>query len=106
MRAAKRLARDSILCGSPMSRTSTSPLRPSAPAWSTSWQASLMDMKKRSMRGSVTVRGSPRSNWEAKVWSTDPREPRTLPKRTEMKRRSGGRLRPTAAVSLSAMRLE
>ena len=43
-------------------------------------------MKKRVMRGSVTVTGPPRSIWRRKIGITEPDEPSTLPKRTATKR--------------------
>ena len=44
--------------------------------------ASGIVMKKRVMRSSVTVTGPPRAIWRRKIGTTEPEEPRTLPKRT------------------------
>ncbi len=73
-----------------MSRTSTSPASPSAPAWIVSATASSTVMKKRVTSGSVTVIGPPFSTWCWNVPSTDPFDPRTLPKRTETIAAPGG----------------
>ena len=43
------------------------------------------------MRSSVTVTGPPRAIWRRKIGTTEPDEPRTLPKRTVAKRVSGQR---------------
>ena len=43
-------------------------------------------MKKRVMSGWVTVTGPPRSICDLKIGTTEPDEPRTLPKRTAEKR--------------------
>ncbi len=71
--------------GSPMSSMNTSPPEPgsaSADACSTSCTASSIDMKKRVIRGSVTVTGPPASIWRMNVGTTLPRLPSTLPNRT------------------------
>ncbi|CAB4721303.1 unannotated protein [freshwater metagenome] len=61
-------------------------------------------MKKRVTSSSVTVSGPPARNCASKISSTDPRDPRTLPKRTETKCRP---LEAAAwAVCLSVMRLD
>ena len=56
--------------------------RPASPARMMSCTASGIVMKKRVMRSSVTVTGPPRAIWRRKIGTTDPEEPRTLPKRT------------------------
>ena len=43
-------------------------------------------MKKRVISGCVTVTGPPRAIWRRKIGTTDPDEPRTLPKRTATNR--------------------
>ncbi len=77
-----RSARSRIRTGSPMSSMKTSPPSANAAAWRTSCTASGMLMKKRVIRGSVTVTGPPSAIWRMKVGMTDPRLPSTLPKRT------------------------
>ncbi len=72
-----------IRIGSPISSTNTSPLPSlSDPARMISWTASGTVMKYRVMRGSVTVTGPPAAIWRRKIGTTEPEEPRTLPKRT------------------------
>ena len=92
-----------ILTCSPISRTNTSPSVPIEPASRTSWQASGMSMKKRSTSGWVTVIGPPLCICAANACTTEPREPSTLPKRTETYR--PGWVRAKSAVSRSATRL-
>ena len=45
-----------------------------------------MDITKRVISGSVTVTGPPAAICSRKRGSTEPREPSTLPKRTELNR--------------------
>jgi len=52
-------ARSTIFTGAPMSSTNISPPFPMAPACKTSWEASGMVMKYRTMSGWVTVTGPP-----------------------------------------------
>ena len=51
----------------------------------TSRTASSNDMMKRVMPGSLSVTGPPLRLWCRKIGTTDPREPRTLPKRVDRK---------------------
>ncbi len=88
--------------GSPMSSTRLSPAPPIAPHWMTSSTASGMVMKYRVTRASVRVMGPPRATWSAKVCSTEPRLPSTLPNRTDM---YSDPSRAKSAVSRSAIRL-
>ena len=80
------LAKSTILTGSPMSRISTSPLEPIAPAWITSCTASGIVMKNLVISGWVTVTGPPLAIWRRKIGITDPDEPSTLPNRTATNR--------------------
>ena len=61
-------------------------------------------MKYRVTSRSVTVTGPPRSIWEMKVWITEPRVARTLPKRT-LSQVPLSAVRPLRAVRPSAIRL-
>ena len=74
-----------------MSRTYTSPPVPSEPERMMSCTASGIVMKYRVIRRSVTVTGPPRAIWRRKIGTTEPDEPRTLPKRTVAKRVTGKR---------------
>ena len=76
------LAKSSILTGSPISRTKTSPPFAIEPACITSCAASGMVIKKRVMSGSVSVIGPPSSICFLNLGTTDPEDPSTLPKRT------------------------
>jgi hypothetical protein len=60
-------------------------------------------MKYRVIRRSVIVTGPPLAIWRRKIGTTEPEEPRTLPKRTVAKRVSGKRCdSPSTANSDSA----
>ena len=62
--------------------TNTSPPRAWLAAWRASSTARSVVITKRVMVGSVTVTGPPASTWRANSSTAEPREPRTLPKRT------------------------
>ncbi len=81
-----RLAMSAIFTGSPISSTNTSPPWPIEPAWITNCAASGMVMKYRIIFGSVTVTGPPLLIWLLNNGTTEPEEPRTLPKRTIVNR--------------------
>ena len=86
-----RSASSATRIGLPMSSTKIWPLaRVSVMPWPAacriSRDASGMVMKKRVICGWVTVSGPPFSSCERNSGITEPVEPRTLPKRTVMKR--------------------
>jgi hypothetical protein len=64
-----------------------------------------MVMKKRVMRGSVTVTGPPAAIWLRKIGITEPDEPSTLPNRTVVKRVCSKR-RCAASTAHSASALD
>ena len=88
-----------------MSSTKMSPDWPTPPAWTISWTASGIVMKKRVISGSVTVTGPPSRIWRRNVGITEPDEPSTLPKRTAMKR-VPGRSCASASTTYSQSALE
>ena len=85
-----------MLTASPMSSMKISPPPARVDACSTSCTDSRTLMKKRVMRGSVTVTGPPSEICRANVGMTLPRLPSTLPKRTEHQREPAGAMSSTS----------